>query len=87
VAGVDVLADPVTARTRLGLAGQFAAVDDYLTGRENVEMVGRLYNLSRTEATSAPTRSSNASTSPKPPTGPSAPTRAACVAASTWRRR
>jgi ABC-2 type transport system ATP-binding protein len=50
VAGVDVLHDPVTARTRLGLAGQFAAVDDYLTGRENVEMVGRLYNLSGAEA-------------------------------------
>ena len=50
VAGVDVISDPVTARTRLGLAGQFAAVDDYLTGRENVEMVGRLYNLSRTDA-------------------------------------
>ena len=51
VAGVDVLRDPVTARTRLGLAGQFAAVDDYLTGRENVEMIGRLYNLSRSDAT------------------------------------
>ncbi len=50
VAGIDVLHDPVTARTRLGLAGQFAAVDDYLTGRENVEMVGRLYNLSPSDA-------------------------------------
>jgi daunorubicin resistance ABC transporter ATP-binding subunit len=50
VAGVDVLHDPVTARTRLGLAGQFAAVDDYLTGRENVEMIGRLYNMSTHEA-------------------------------------
>ncbi len=50
VAGIDVLADPTTARTRLGLAGQFAAVDDYLTGRENVEMVGRLYMLSAAEA-------------------------------------
>jgi ABC-2 type transport system ATP-binding protein len=50
VAGVDVLEDPTTARTRLGLAGQFAAVDDYLTGRENVEMVGRLYNLSSADA-------------------------------------
>jgi daunorubicin resistance ABC transporter ATP-binding subunit len=50
VAGIDTLADPTTARTKLGLAGQFAAVDDYLTGRENVEMVARLYNLSRTEA-------------------------------------
>jgi ABC-2 type transport system ATP-binding protein len=52
VAGVDVVADPTNARTRIGLAGQFAAVDDYLTGRENVEMVGRLYNLSRGEARS-----------------------------------
>lgn len=50
VAGVDVLEDPVTARTRLGLAGQFAAVDDYLTGRENVEMVGRLYRLSLSDS-------------------------------------
>jgi ABC-2 type transport system ATP-binding protein len=50
VDGVDVLHDPRTARTRLGLAGQFAAVDEYLTGRENVEMVGRLYNLSAAES-------------------------------------
>jgi ABC-2 type transport system ATP-binding protein len=50
VAGVDVLADPTGARARLGLAGQFAAVDEYLTGRENVRMVGRLYGLSRAEA-------------------------------------
>jgi len=50
VAGVDVAADPTSARTLIGLAGQFAAVDDYLTGRENVEMVGRLYNLSSADA-------------------------------------
>lgn len=50
VAGVDVLRDPVGARTRLGLAGQSAAVDGYLTGRENVEMVGRLYHLSPSQA-------------------------------------
>lgn len=50
VAGVDVLRDPVEARHRIGLAGQFAAVDEYQTGRENVEMVGRLYNLSKTES-------------------------------------
>ena len=50
VAGIDVKADPVAVRTHIGLAGQFAAVDDYLTGRENVEMVGRLYNLSVLEA-------------------------------------
>ncbi|MEE8330387.1 MAG: ATP-binding cassette domain-containing protein [Acidimicrobiia bacterium] len=50
VAGIDVLADPKTARKRLGLAGQFAAVDDYLTGRENVEMVGRLYGMTLANA-------------------------------------
>ncbi len=50
VAGADVLADPTAARARIGLAGQFAAVDEYLTGRENVEMVGRLYGLPRKEA-------------------------------------
>lgn len=50
VAGIDVRADPVAARTHIGLAGQFAAVDDYLTGRENVEMVGRLYNLSAADS-------------------------------------
>lgn len=50
VAGVDVVADPTSARTHIGLAGQYAAVDEYLTGRENVEMVGRLYNLSAADA-------------------------------------
>ncbi|MFU8839786.1 MAG: ATP-binding cassette domain-containing protein [Nitriliruptoraceae bacterium] len=50
VAGVDVVADPNAARARIGLAGQFAAVDAFLTGRENVVMVGRLYGLSAREA-------------------------------------
>jgi ABC-2 type transport system ATP-binding protein len=50
VAGVDVLADPVTARTRIGLAGQSAAIDGFLTGRENVEMIGQLYGLPSSEA-------------------------------------
>jgi ABC-2 type transport system ATP-binding protein len=50
VAGVDVLGDATAARSRIGLAGQFAAVDEYLTGRENVVMVGRLYGLPGREA-------------------------------------
>lgn len=50
VAGIDVLADPVGVRTEIGLSGQFAAVDDYLTGRESLVMVGELYNLSSAEA-------------------------------------
>jgi ABC-2 type transport system ATP-binding protein len=49
VAGLDVRRDPAGVRTRIGLAGQYAAVDDYLSGRENVEMVGRLYGLTGRE--------------------------------------
>ncbi len=50
IAGHDVVADADAVRRRIGLAGQFAAVDDYQTGRENVVMVGRLYGLSRRDA-------------------------------------
>src|ERR671916_568109 len=46
----DVVAAPPAVRRRIGLAGQFAAVDGELTGRENIEMVGRLYRLSGREA-------------------------------------
>jgi daunorubicin resistance ABC transporter ATP-binding subunit len=47
IAGIDVRANPAGVRAQIGLAGQAAAVDGYLTGRENVEMVGRLYGLRR----------------------------------------
>ena len=50
VLGHDVLAEPLAVRRRIGLAGQFAAVDAELTGRENVEMVARLYRLPGAEA-------------------------------------
>ncbi len=50
VFGHDVVAEPLAVRRRIGLAGQFAAVDEELTGRENVEMVGRLYRLSGAQA-------------------------------------
>jgi ABC-2 type transport system ATP-binding protein len=52
IAGVDVARDPGTVRSLIGLAGQFAAVDDTLSGRENLELVGRLYGLRRKEARS-----------------------------------
>ena len=45
VAGLDVVADAAALRSRIGLAGQYAAVDENLTGRENLEMVGRLYHM------------------------------------------
>ena len=47
VAGVDVLRDPREVRRRIGLSGQYAAVDENLTGFENLDMVGRLYHLGR----------------------------------------
>jgi ABC-2 type transport system ATP-binding protein len=45
VAGHDVARDPDAVRHEIGLTGQYAAVDEYLTGRENLDMVGRLYHL------------------------------------------
>ncbi|WP_103500521.1 MULTISPECIES: ATP-binding cassette domain-containing protein [unclassified Streptomyces] len=50
VAGIDVLKYPNTVRRSIGLSGQFAAVDEYLTGRENLQMVGQLYQLSGRDA-------------------------------------
>jgi len=47
VAGHDVSTEPVEVRRRIGLSGQYAAVDEYLTGFENLEMVGRLYHLGK----------------------------------------
>ena len=50
VAGYDVVRDAEILRSSIGLAGQSAAIDGNLTGRENVEMVGRLYHLPKAEA-------------------------------------
>jgi ABC-2 type transport system ATP-binding protein len=50
VAGFDVVDEPIAVRRCIGTAGQFAAVDEVLTGRENLEMVGRLSRLSKKEA-------------------------------------
>lgn len=50
VLGIDVYEQPQKVRTLIGLAGQYAAVDEYLTGRENLVMVGRLYRLSAKES-------------------------------------
>jgi ABC-2 type transport system ATP-binding protein len=50
VAGLDVLKNESELRSKIGLAGQYAAVDENLTGFENLEMVGQLYHLRRAEA-------------------------------------
>ena len=45
IAGIDVLADPQAVRRTIGVSGQYAAVDENLTGFENLDMIGRLYHL------------------------------------------
>jgi oleandomycin transport system ATP-binding protein len=50
VGGHDVIADPVRARSLIGLTGQFASVDEGLTGRENLVLLGRLLDASRRDA-------------------------------------
>jgi len=48
VAGIDVLKDPSAVRRKVGVAGQYASLDELLTGRENLGMIGRLYRISGT---------------------------------------
>ena len=80
VAGYDVTADPGPVRSAIGLAGQYAAVDELLTGRENLELAGLLYHLGRAErrrrAQQALERFSLASWSRR--------TRAGCAGAWMW---
>jgi daunorubicin resistance ABC transporter ATP-binding subunit len=50
VAGFDVTSNPASVRRLIGLSGQYAAVDPFLTGQENLVMIGRLYGLTRRQA-------------------------------------
>lgn len=50
VAGADVIKRPAKVRKRIGLSGQYAAVDENLTGFENLDMIGRLYRIGRHNA-------------------------------------
>ncbi len=52
VAGIDVLRHPDQVRKVIGVSGQYAAVDEHLTGYENLDMVGRLYHLGRSRSRS-----------------------------------
>jgi ABC-2 type transport system ATP-binding protein len=56
VDGIDALRRPAKVRQLVGLAGQFAAVEEAMTGRENLEMVGRLFGLGRKDAKAAAVR-------------------------------
>jgi ABC-2 type transport system ATP-binding protein len=50
VMGVDVLRRPAAVRRKIGLSGQYAAVDEYLSGFENLDMIGRLYHLGKSRS-------------------------------------
>ncbi len=50
IAGIDVLADPAAVRPLIGLTGQFAALDEQLTARENLVLFGRLFKLGTARA-------------------------------------
>ena len=50
IAGLDVVREAAAVRRLIGLSGQYAAVDGFLTGRENLRMIGRLYGLNRRAA-------------------------------------
>lgn len=56
VGGFDAHTKPEKIREVIGLTGQYAAVDEYLSGRENLEMMGRLYRLSKQDATARATQ-------------------------------
>ena len=83
VAGHDVRHSPRQVRASIGLVGQTSALDEVLFGRENLVMFGRLHDLSKAEARSAPTSCSLRSGSRTPPTARSRRTRAGCAADST----
>ena len=87
VAGLDVVRDAARVREQIGLAGQYAAVDENLTGLENLVMVGRLYGMSARRRPRAVASCSSASSSPRPPTVRPRRTPAACAGAWISRRR
>jgi ABC-type multidrug transport system ATPase subunit len=79
VLGLDVVRDAAAVRQQIGLAGQYAAVDEHLTGRENLRLMGRLAQLPRSQFRPVPTRCWTASAWPGRPPGRCGPTRAGCA--------
>ncbi len=54
--GIDVVQDPRAVRTRIGLTGQYAAVEERLTGRENLELIGRYFHHSKSDTAARATQ-------------------------------
>lgn len=83
VAGLDVATRPREVRSRIGLTGQYAALDEILTGRQNLEMFGRLFHLGGSGRGCGRPNSWSGSTWWPPPTRASRATAAVCGAVST----
>ena len=83
ICGYDVESDAVQVRQLIALTGQYASVDDELTGTENLIMICRLLGLPARRPAPVPARCWSASTWPTLPGGPSRPTPAACGAGLT----
>jgi len=84
VAGDDVVAQAQQVRRLIALTGQYAAVDESLTGAENLLLIGRLLGLPRGAARRRGPSCWTSSAWPTPAAGRPRPTRAACAAAWTW---
>ena len=80
VEGYDVVRDAAAVRRVIGLGGQSLAIQEELTGLENLEMVGRLFHLGKAEARERGRSCSSASSSRTRPTARQRPTAAACNA-------
>ncbi len=87
VAGLDVAREPREVRARIGLTGQYAAVDEVLTGRQNLEMFGRLFHLGGRRARARAAELLEQFDLTDAAARASATTAAACGAGWTWRRR
>ena len=86
VMNLDVVKDAQKLRSLIGLAGQSTAVDEYLTGRESLELVGRLYHMGARESRSRAGNCWTNSISMSPPTGDRLPIRVVCEDDSTLPR-
>ena len=85
IAGHDLLTDPMGVKHSISLTGQFAAVDDVLTDRENLEMMAQLRRLPKRAVRDRAMSYWKTSTSPMRLIGVRARTQEGCVAGSTWR--
>ena len=85
VAGIDVTADPAAVRAAIGVTGQFSAVDNLMTGQENLLLMADLQHLSRRDGRRRRPGCSSGSSWPARPGSWWPRTRAACGAGWTWR--